>query len=112
MSSASESKLVQRILSRLEVAEWREPNPHLQADYRIAWIAVLRAWRGERLPHVSATYTVVGLHPAKVWPAILGRRKALLGPLFVPADSRDVWPPKKPARPETLPGWHARKRAA
>jgi hypothetical protein len=30
-----------RILSRLVEAEAREPNPHLQTDYRIAWITVL-----------------------------------------------------------------------
>src|ERR1019366_4290253 len=74
--------LVQRILTRLEDAENHEVNPHLQDDYRISWITVLRASRGERIPHVSATYEVLGLHPDKVWPAILARRKALLGPLY------------------------------
>jgi hypothetical protein len=106
MSSASASKFVGRILSRLERAEGHESNPHLQADYRIAWITVLGASRGERLPHVSASYAVLGLHPAKVWPAILGRRRALLGPLYCPACEdfcREPAPLKKPAQSERDP---------
>jgi len=79
MPSARTSPLPRHILSRLEAAEARELDPHFQADYRIAWITVLRASRGERIPHVSATYAVLGLHPEKVWPAIVERRKALLG---------------------------------
>jgi len=114
MSSASASKFVQRVLSRLERAEWHEPNPHFQDDYRIAWITVLRASRGELLPHVSAAYAVVGLHPEKIWPAILERRKALLGPLYSPelALAARAAPPKKPAQSVGLPAGHAHRRAA
>lgn len=86
--------LTQRILSRLERAEWHEANPHLQADYRIAWITVLCASRGELLPHVRATYAVLGLHPSKVWPAILERRKALLGSVLWETEL----PPRKAVR--------------
>jgi hypothetical protein len=103
MSSASASKLVQRVLSRLERAEWHEPNPHFQDDYRIAWITVLRAFRGELLAHVSASYAVLGLHPDKVWPAILERRKALLGPLFPQEKFFGADPPKKPPQSERDP---------
>lgn len=71
-----------RILSRLEVAEAREPNPHLACDYRIAWITVYFAARGDPQPDVAASYAVLGLYPQKVWPAIVARRKALLGPLY------------------------------
>ena len=99
MSSAPESALVQRVLSRLERAEWHEPSPHLQADYRIAWITVLRASRGESAAHVSASYAVLGLHPEKVWPAILERRKALLGPLHENFYG-DLAVARKPARSE------------
>lgn len=67
MFSAPPFELSRRILARLETAEAREPNPHFQDDYRIAWITVLRADRGERIPHVSATYAVLGLHPNKVF---------------------------------------------
>jgi hypothetical protein len=102
MASASVSKFVQRILSRLERAEGHEPNPSLQADYRIAWITVLRASRGDPLPSVSASYAVLGLHPTKVWPAVLARRKALLGPLYE-AFYGASWPPKKPAQAERDP---------
>jgi hypothetical protein len=83
-------RLAQRILFRLEQVEWREPDPHFRDDLRIAWITVLRADRGESLPHVSATYSVLGLHPDKVWPAIEARRRALLGIESLPA--------KKPAQ--------------
>ena len=85
--------LVSRVLRRLEDAETREVNPHFQTDYRIAWITVLRAARGELGAHISASYAVLGLHPSKVWPAIVARRRALLG--------SEIWgvtlPPKKPA---------------
>jgi hypothetical protein len=106
--------LARRVLSRLEDAEAGEVNPHFQDDYRIAWITVLRASRGERIAHVSASYAVLGLHPEKVWPAILERRKALLGPVRI-ADAIPIEmvssrapvlagvtgvaaPPKKPAQ--------------
>lgn len=71
-----------RVLSRLEDAEAHEVNPHLQTDYRISWITVLRASRGELAAHRSATYAVLGVHPDKVWPAIVARRRAQLGPLY------------------------------
>ena len=74
--------ITRRILSRLEQAEASEPNPHYQCDYRIAWISVLAASRGYSSPHVCACYRVLGLHPARVWPAIVARRKARLGSLF------------------------------
>jgi hypothetical protein len=73
------NSLLRRILYHLERAEEREPNPHLQDDYRIAWITVLGAASGVTDPHVQATYAVLGLHPDKVWSAIEARRKALLG---------------------------------
>ena len=78
----------------MEDAEAREVNPHFQADHRIAWITVLRASRGELGAATSATYAVLGLHPEKVWPAILERRKAQLGVLFFGL----ALPPKKPAQ--------------
>ena len=50
MFSAPPFELSRRILARLETAEAREPNPHFQDDYRIAWITVLRADRGGEFP--------------------------------------------------------------
>ena len=87
--------LTERVLSQLECAELQESNPHFQDDYRIAWITALRAGRGEADAYVSATYAVLGLHPEKVWPAILERRAALLGNLAVQG-----LPPKKPSQSE------------
>jgi len=40
---------------------------------------VLNASRGSTQPHVEATYTVLGVHPERVWDAIVARRKAMLG---------------------------------
>jgi len=86
-----------RILSRLVQAELREMNPHLRDDYRIAWITVCLAAHGDPEPLVAASYAVLGLHPNKVWPAIVARRKALLGTHYA-----DFWGqplvPKKPAQ--------------
>ena len=91
--------LVRRILLRLGTAEAREVNPHFQDDYRIAWITVLRASRGALHPHVTATYAVLGLHPDKVWPAVLERRRALLGPgVFWKENFLAELPPKKPVQ--------------
>jgi hypothetical protein len=68
----------------------------LQSDLRIAWITVLNAARGDPQPHVAATYAVLGLHPDKVWPAIVERRKRLLGSLYEVVWGEEALPPKKP----------------
>lgn len=114
--------LTRRILSRLEQAEASEPNPHLQCDYRIAWITVLYASRGYSSPHVCACYRVLGLHPARVWPAIVARRKARLGSLYeqffggcagVPLEfGQAQLPPKKPVVSVRIPLRMPDRRAA
>lgn len=89
-----------RVLARLWRAEVRELNPWFQTDYRIAWITVLLASRGDPQPFVAATMSVLGKHPDRVWAAILARRKALLGreyPLFY--DSAGNWKPEPLADP-------------
>lgn len=96
MRHVSPPGFVRRILSRLETAERREIDPHLRDDYRIAWIAVLYADRGFWEPHVAATYAVIGLHPDKVWPAMVERRKAALGSLYEEFFLEGVLPRKKP----------------
>jgi hypothetical protein len=70
---------VESVLAYLERAEFKEIDPWVRDDLRIAWITVLLASRGEAIPHITASYRVLGLHPEKVWPAILARRAALLG---------------------------------
>lgn len=92
--------LCSRVLARLWSAEVREVNPWFQTDYRIAWITVLFASRGLKHPHVSASMAVLGLHPSRVWDAIVARRKALLGreyEKFYDAEGR--WKPEPLADP-------------
>jgi hypothetical protein len=93
--------LVWRILSRLSAAEAQEIDPWLRDDLQIARLILAHASRGDAVccsPHVLATYEVLGLHPEKVWPKILERRKAW-GPLEEigalpkkPAQSVKLWP--------------------
>ena len=87
---------MERILFQLEKAERNEVDPWLRDDYRIAWITVLLAGYGRLEPHVTATYRVLGLHPEKVWPAILARRRFLLGAEFESFYDEGVLPVKKP----------------
>jgi hypothetical protein len=109
----------ERILSRLELAEAHEPNPHFQCDLRIAWITVLYASHGYLRPHVCASYRVLGLHPEKVWPALVARRRAMRGSLYeqffggcegVSSDSE--LPPKKPVVSAGIPPCATDRRAA
>lgn len=98
-----------RVLARLWRAEVCEVNPWFQTDYRISWITVLLASRGEREPFVSACYAVLGKHPSRIWPSIVRRRRALLGreyPLFYDADGNwkaeplpDPWCGQSPKKP-------------
>lgn len=108
MLPLANSSLSERVLARLNQAEDREPNVWFRDDIRIAWITVLRAARGEAIPHVTATYAVLGLHPDKVWPAIMARRRAQLGTLYEAFYPFETAPPKKPSAsvkrsPQSLP---------
>ncbi len=98
-----------RILARLMEAELHEVNSHLRDDYRIARLTVTYAAEGAcRLcsPQVAATYMVLGLHPDKVWPAIVARQKASLGAKYGRWFDQDgvrlgeAFAPKKP--PESV----------
>jgi hypothetical protein len=104
------TRLFTRILLRLEQAELCEQNFHFRDDYRIAWITVLKAWRGSPEPHVLATYAVLGLHPDLVWDRVVDRRRKLLGVEYpVWYDERGNYrveplsmasSPRKPVQPE------------
>ncbi len=94
-----------RILARLMEAERHEVNPHYRDDLRIARLTVAYAAEGEcRLcsPQVAATYMVLGLHPDKVWPAMVARQKAQWGEAYGRWFDQDgvrlaeVFAPKKP----------------
>lgn len=107
--------LSERVLARLEKLEKEEIDPWLRDDLRIAWITTLYASQGNKQPFVDATYRVLGLHPDKVWPAILQRRAAILGKSFgligadaPPTSQRAINPvgelsPKKPCTSERDP---------
>lgn len=106
--------LSRRILARLAAALSQEPDPWLRDDLKIARLMVLYAANGEAVscaPQVMASYEVLGLHPEKVWPAIVARRKAKLGSEYSRSyDANGNWivadwtrqlvalPPKKPAQ--------------
>ena len=95
--------LARRILFRLERAEEGESNPHFRDDYRVAWITVLRAARGESCPFLSATISVLGCHPDQVWPHIVMERRVKLGPLYESFYGEGVLAKKPPASVRTLP---------
>jgi len=116
--------LIHRILSRLVQAEAKEPNAHLRDDYQIARLTIAFAARGSPQPHLDATYAVLGIHPDKVWPAIIKRRKSLLGALYGvwfdehgqlrPSDCSEIadqvaFPPKKPVQGVRRDGSDIRK---
>ena len=77
---ARANRKTEAILAYLTQQEALERDPWIRDDLRISWITVLNASRGHSQPFVDASYRVLGIHPEKVWPAILARCKALLGP--------------------------------
>lgn len=88
-------RLARSILSRLAEAEAQESDAWLRDDLRIARLTVFHAARGDAVlcsPQVLASYEVLGLHPDKVWPAIVARRHALGFEKFWGVEL----PPKKP----------------
>jgi hypothetical protein len=90
---------VDRVLARLIQSEAHEPNPHLRDDYRQSFITLTLASRGNPMPFVAASYQMYGIHPDKVWPAIIARRHALLGPLYdVVENGAEPISPKKPSQ--------------
>jgi hypothetical protein len=105
MAAARLRRVTQRILGHLEQAEICEMQPDFQDAFRLAWITVLYAARGEAQPFVHAHYRVYGLHPDRLAAAVEARRRAQLGPfyeVFYPNGPFDfvgdpeALPPKKP----------------
>jgi hypothetical protein len=74
-----DGSLLDRVLGRLIQSEAHEANPHFRDDYRQTFIALSLARDGNPIPFVEASYRMYGLHPDKVYPAIMARRQALLG---------------------------------
>jgi len=68
-----------RVLARLIQLEAHEQDVWLREDIRQSFITLSLALKDYEQPFISASYAMYGLHPDKVWPAILARRKMLLG---------------------------------
>lgn len=73
------ARITNSVLAYLAQREADEHDPWVRDDIRISWITVLNASEGNPIPHICATYAVIGLHPDKVWPAIQARREYWLG---------------------------------
>lgn len=111
MSETASRVSVESILDYLTWAEANEPDVWLRDDYRIAWITVVKAARGELQPHFWATYAVLRTAPVKVWPNIVRARKAMLGSLYYSFFADESLPPKKPSQSVGVP-FRDGKRAA
>ena len=100
-----------RVLARLVQSEAHEVDPHLRDDYRQSFITVSLASKGNTVPFVAASYQMYGLHPDKVWPAIVARRAAMLGPS---GESGVTLPgsPKKPSQSVKSPAGKSEKNNA
>src|SRR5579871_4708639 len=92
------SSRIAHVLDYLWQQELKEHDPWVRDDLRISWITVLNASRGHLQPFVDATYCVLGLHPSKVYSAILARQRALLRQMEGAQLSLPLvcLPPKKP----------------
>lgn len=110
-----EQCLADRVLVRVEESEKREIDSWLRDDLRQSWISLSTFWHG-KFPtfwdaFMDASYRMYGLHPDQVWPSIVAKRRAKLGPLYsVLYDENDLPrtedlsvgpPPKKPVRSES-----------
>ena len=71
-----------RIMHRLQKAEWAEPSPWFRQDYRQAFICVSLASKGGQQPFIESSYKIYGTHPDKVWTKIMANRRAKLGKEF------------------------------
>jgi len=98
------SSSADRVLARLIQAEAHESDPWYRDDCRQAFIVLSLALKGESQPFVSASYRMYGLHPDKLYPAILARREALLGPAGAsPTFKEPVGPGNSRKPPQSIP---------
>jgi hypothetical protein len=97
--SMPRNALSERVLAYLDQAKWEQINGNGMEwydDYAIAYLTVLYAVENPSIfsPHVWATYSVLGLRPEQVWPAIIERRKAKLGVFYSRFyDAQGTWIP-------------------
>jgi hypothetical protein len=71
--------LVDRVLARLVQAEAHAETVPGRQHWRQCFITVSLAAKGSPIPFVESSLICYGLHPDKLWPAIVARRKAELG---------------------------------
>ena len=109
---AASLELSDRVLIRLVEAESKEPDAWFRDDYRVARVAVGLARHGSPIPHIEATYKVLGIHPDQVCPRIQARREAVLAAADYKKFFGGVSSPRKPARSVTLAEVARRNRAA
>ena len=105
-----------RVVARLEQAELHESDAWYCDGIRIARLTVLYAAKGDPSPHFWATYNVLRTSPDQVWPAILARRKAMLGSYYAEIygceEAATSLPPKKPAQRVPMDKIRQRAKAA
>lgn len=87
LDPGKELSKVNRVLAELVRASAHEANPHFRDDYQITWIAIYTADVKGEFDNgwdalVAASGVVIGRHPDLVWPSIVARRKADLGPEY------------------------------
>jgi hypothetical protein len=107
----SASAFSDRVVVRLVEAEFREPDAWYRDDYRIARVTVGLARRGSPIPHIEATFNILGVHPDKVWSRIEEHRRADLGTLY-----NEFWgeqsSPRKPVQSVKLRAAGRKSKAA
>jgi hypothetical protein len=108
--SAKRNCCADRIRAELIRAEAHESNPHFKDDIRQAFIVVSLAAEGHPQPMVEASYRMFGLHPDKVYPAIVARRRAILGSLYDEMMQGSSFPFEFPSRKK--PAQSVRDRSA
>jgi hypothetical protein len=92
-----------RVLARLIQLEAHEPDVWLREDIRQSFITLSLALKGYSQPFVAASYRMYGLHPDKLYPAILARRKMLLGSESFPGSiKKPVQSVKPPIKKEDI----------
>jgi len=70
-------------------------------DYQIAFRTCLNLGKERPYPFATACRETLGLHPDKVWPSIVERRRWLMGKAFREGVDDVTWNP----HPELLAAW-------
>lgn len=93
------------VLDYLLWARDAEEHPWFRTDYQIAFRTCLNVGQGCPKPFVVASRETLGLHPDKIWPALVARSRWLLGNRFREGLDDVTWHP----HPELVAAWEARQ---